>query len=88
MQTIDVSTMQSGDSKTEFEKIDDENVMEYVVQVRSRKIAEIVQQADEIDQASLARQARIDSDNIHTTKLRKLAELKTGENFQIENTHN
>jgi hypothetical protein len=87
MQTIDVSLMKSGDSKTEFEKIDDEYVMEYVVQVRSRKVAEILQQANEIDQATQARMDRIASDNAHTANLRALSSLESGGKLQIENTH-
>lgn len=88
MQTINVEQLKSGESLTQFEKIDDENVIEYVVQARQKKVADIIQQADEIDQATQSRIKRVDSDNLHTAKLRELGSLPKDGILEIKNTHN
>ena len=83
MQNIDISELKSGESKTVFKKISETEVMEIVVQVRIQKVENLEITASEIEKSTVSKEARINSDKNHVTKLRALKNLEIGETNTI-----
>lgn len=87
MELINTSTLKNGESRSYFERLNPEEVLEVVVQKRVRKIVDIQANKTDIETSSLSLQTKVVKDQAYINDLDNVIKSNIGDEIVIDNTH-